>query len=353
MKPTNTWTDRDFKRLEDKTNQHDRRIAFSEQFVYTTANPSCQGASFDTLYLLDTALSAGTFYLPKIQTENYLHSIILKNTGSNSITIRTTQSINSSTSYTLAGNQSLEIIALKDSYYVISENATVDGIDVTTLDASYTDIWFNGASPKYNTTSQQFQLGFIDEFPGSSLNSRWSTNTGTDGTITVASGLQLQDGTSGTDVTHINTPVLQAFNFEFQYHLTRNASGNSTNAYVGLYENNNIAAGATLSYYIGHNQSATGVKSIIYGEGGSARTAALATDAVWLRMVVNSHGYTVWYNTAKAETSEPGVNDWIIVTAGIQTLVGTFKPNYFICASNAFGAAASNYTIRHLKFRYT
>jgi hypothetical protein len=212
--------------------------------------------------------------------------------------------------------------------------------------------WYSGSRPAYNPQTRLMEIGFIDEFAGPALDSRWTQALGTDGSITASTGLRLQDGASGTDIVFIHTPVQQAFGFEYQFHLTRNSSNNSTNCYVGLYANNVTPGGSIPAYYVGHNRDAGGTRTIIFGEGTSSRTAASSVDAIWLRMIVNSYGYSAWYNTALAETSEPGVSDWSLVAAGIQALVQPFKPTYFICASNAFGANASDYTIRHIKFRY-
>lgn len=216
----------------------------------------------------------------------------------------------------------------------------------------YSNDWFNGASPRYNVTTGKLDLGFIDEFPGTTLHSRWTQNAGTDGLITVNNNLQLQDGPSGTDIVFIHTPILQAYGFEWQFHLTRNNSNNSTNVYAGLYETNVSPGGSIQAFYIGHNRDAGGTRTIIFGEGTNAKTATAAVDAIWLRMVINSYGYTIFSNTANAESAEPTTTQWTVVSGGIFALVNTFKPNYFIVASNAFAATTSDITIRHLKFRY-
>lgn len=224
-----------------------------------------------------------------------------------------------------------------------------------TFDTAYSNTWFNGASPRYNVSTEQFSLGFIDDFTSATLDSRWTQVTGTDGVITGgvgSNGLRLQDGASGTDIVFIHTPVLQAYGFEWQFHMTRNASNNSTNVYTGLFETNVSPAGSIQAFYLGHNRDVGGTRTIIYGEGTNAKTATSAFDAIWLRMVINSYGYTILINTANAESAEPSTTEWTVLAGAIFALGNVFKPNYFVVASNAFGANASDYTIRHLKFRY-
>lgn len=321
--------------------------------VFVSSNHVCR---YSTHIIAKKSYFTYTIKLPIIEERDYGKVILVTNETGAALSIlpNKSQTIGSASSLSLSDSSTILLFATKEKWvkqYDANDASTI--IPGVAFDTTYTNVWFNGASPKFNTTSQQFQLGFIDEFTGSTINSRWSTNTGTDGTITVNGSLRLQDGTSGTDITHIGTPVLQSFNSEFQFHLTRNASANSTNAYVGLFAEFPLGASTPLAYYVGINQSSGGTKTVIHGDGTTGRTAAITADALWLRMVVNSHGYTVFYTAALAESSEPTTSDWSFMSGGINTLVGTFAPNYFVLASNAYGAAASDYTFRHLKFRYT